>query len=37
MERQPDQPCIKWTDQLRRNNNTTPTVTLWSQAIGRIH
>jgi len=30
-------PRTKWTDQLRRDNNTVPIATLWRQAIGRGH
>ena len=36
-KRPPGRPHAKWTDQLCRDNNNTPTVTLWRQAIGRIH
>ena len=36
-KRPPGRPRTKWTDQLRRDNNNVPTVTLWRQAIGRGH
>jgi len=36
-KRPPGRPHTKWTDQLRRDNNNVPTVTLWRQAIGRGH
>jgi len=36
-KRPPGRPRAKWTDQLRRDNNSVPIATLWRQAIGRGH
>ena len=35
-KRPPGRPRAKWTDQLRRDNNNVPIVTLWRQAIAMV-
>jgi len=30
-------PHVKWTDNLRRDNNNIPVTTLWRSAVGRGH